>query len=148
MRKFAPEMRKLLIKILLPLFILLSGGYSQVYAKAYEDCICFSQTKVIETPEHLTVCKVQNFPAQHVKYSQTDLEDLTDRIDSTDSELEDDDISSSKKLLHVHKYAASVFSLQNTELLYQPLKKGLPQCNHFFYFTACRRYIIFRVIRI
>jgi hypothetical protein len=140
-------MRKLLIKIFLTLFILLSGGYSKAYATTYDDCICISQIKINETPAQLNLCKVQNLPAQHVKYTQTDLEELNDRIDSTDSENEDDDVSS-KKLVDVKKYLTSVFSLQNTELLYQPLKKGLPRCNHFFYFTACRRYIIFRVIRI
>ncbi|MFP9098948.1 hypothetical protein ACLI09_07835 [Flavobacterium sp. RHBU_24] len=147
MCKFAPEMRKLLIKIFLPLFILLSGGYGKAHATAFDDCICISQSKIIDTPEHLNHCKVQTVPAQHVKYTQTDLEELNDRIDSTDSENEDDDVSS-KKLVDVKKYLTSVFSLQNTEFIYQPLKKGLPQCKHFFYFTACRRYIIFRVIRI
>jgi len=140
-------MRKLLIKILLPLFILLSGGYSKAYATMYDGCICISQPNIAEAPQHFKLCAVKDTPAQHVKYSQTDLEELNDRIDSTDSENEDDDVSS-KKLLDVRKYATSIFSLQSTELIYQPLKKGLPQCNHFFYFTACRRYIIFRVIRI
>jgi len=140
-------MKKLLIKILLPLFILLSGGYSKAYATAYNYCICISQTSIAEAPQHIKLCAIKDTPGQHVKYTQTDLEDLNDRIDSTDSENEDDDVSS-KKLVEVKKCLTSVFSLQNTELLYQPLKKGLPQCKHFFYFTACRRYIIFRVIRI
>ena len=140
-------MRKLLIKIFLPLFILLLSGYSKAYATTYDDCICISQPNISEVPEHIKLCTVKDTPALTVKYTQTDLEELNDRIDSTDSENEDDDVSS-KKLIDVNKYITSVFSLHNTEFIYQQLKKGLPQCKHFSFFSPCRRYIVFRVIRI
>lgn len=140
-------MRKLLIKIFLPLFILLLGGYSQAYANVYNDCICFTQTANVTTPAQLNLCTVKDSPALHVKYTQTDLEELNDRIDTTDSENEEDEFSG-KKLSQLHKYCATVFSIQAPEYSYRTLKKGIPQCKHFSYFTSYRRYIIFRVIRI
>lgn len=140
-------MRKLLIKFFLPVIILLLSGYNQAYAKAYEDCICLNQTKTFFTPDQLDECTVKDTPAMHVKFTQSDVEELNDGIDTTDSENEDDNLAS-KKLVPAHKYSAAVFNIQTPEYTDLQSKKGFNNFKHFFHFTSYRRYIIFRVIRI
>ena len=138
---------KFSIKIFLSLYILLLGGYGQIYAKAYNDCICYSSSKTINWSEQPTVDSEQNTQTLITKSGHCITENEESKLRATDNENEDDDQFSLKKYIETGNYFAVTFYGQLPGYFFNYTKQRLPYCRHFSYFSS-DTYLKLRVLRI
>jgi hypothetical protein len=141
-----PDM-KFSIKFFLSLYILLLGGYGQVYAKVYQDCVCYSSSKTIDWSEHASVDSDQNDQTLITKSGHCITENEEYKLRATDNENEDDDQLSVKKYFEACNYFPSDFYGQLPGYFFSYTIKRLPHCKHFSYFSS-DTYLKLRVLRI
>jgi len=137
-------MKRLFNIFFVGLWILLLSGYNQLYA--HEDQTACIAVKNTESSDHSIFSTVQNDHSFIIKSALSSKEKENDKIDPTEDE--DDKLISFKKYLENNNYFITFFCPQTQGCFYHCIKKCLPVCKQFFYFSSCRRYIMFRVIRI
>jgi hypothetical protein len=141
-------MNRFIVKFFLSLCILLAGGYSQLYAYAYQDCVCFSPIKVPKKSEETNFCPIQNRPVAFVIQSAASgKEKATYVIDIAEKEAEEYESASSKKYLEISSYFTTRFDAQAAENLFGDLKSS-PFGKHFSYISSYRCYLVLQVFRI
>ena len=141
-------MKKFIVKFFLSLCVLLAGGYSQLYAYASQDCVCFSPIKVPKKSEEANFCPIRNRPAAFVIQSAASgKENATYRIDIAEKEAEEYESASSKKYLEISNYFTTLFDAQAAGNLFGD-RQSLPFCKHFSYISSHRCYLVLQVFRI
>lgn len=141
-------MNRSIVKFFLFLCVLLAGGYSQLYAYAYQDCVCFSPIKVPKKSEEANFCSIQNRPAAFIIQSPASgKENATYRIDVAEKEAEEYESVSSKKYLEISDYFTTRLDAQAAGNLFGDLK-SLPFGKHFSYISSHKCYLVLQVFRI
>jgi len=139
-------MKKFIVKFFLSLCVLLAGGYSQLYAYASQDCVCFSPIKVPKKSEEANFCPIRNSPAAFIIQAASGEGHATYRMDIAEKEAEEYESAASKKYLEISNYFTTVFDAQAAGNLFGDLK-NLPYGKHFSYISSwC--YLVLQVFRI
>lgn len=139
---------KTLFKIIISLHILLLSGHTQLRAYTYNDSNYASLEKNIES-HYLNFTEMQDALGINIKTTIPGIQKVNDKIDSTDNEKEEDELTSSKKCLDLNNYFTAVFYTAQTPVyVHHYTEKSLPYCKHFSSFSSLKWYIIFRVIRL
>lgn len=141
-------MNRFIVKFFLSLCVLLVGGYSQLYAYAYQDCVCFSPIKTPKKSEEANFCSIQKSSAAFIIQSAASgKEKATYQIDIAEKEIEEYESASSKKFLEISNYFTTLFDAQSVGNLFDDLK-SLPLGKHFSYISSYRCYLVLQVFRI
>lgn len=140
-------MKSFLIKFLVSLIILLSGGGS-LNAHTEKDTAPYSSIKSLEKAEQLNLGLEYIKRDYTVKSGAPVTEKQGDKIHATDNEIEEDETSSFKKHLETSKYFITDSYSQNHEYFCHYIKRRLAIRKRFFYFSSYKWYIIFGVFRI
>jgi hypothetical protein len=116
-------MKRVVIGFFLSLFVFLFCGISQIYAYTQQECEAYNLTKVLKS----------NIPG-------------TERakiiIDAKGIEEQEDDTSSSKKLLEAHFYIVTPGHFFSNDV------QGLPFCEPLVYSLSYNRHLLFQVFRV
>lgn len=143
-------MKKFFVTYFIWLFIVQLGGYSKLYAHT-------DTMGLFENIEKATAQKSFSSSEQHLDITIKSTCFLTekqgDKIDPTDNEDEEEELSSlkliaAKKFVAVTNYFTSAFNTKVPEYTSNTLKNNVPPCERFFIFPTQRLHLIFRVIRI
>ncbi|WP_188621048.1 hypothetical protein [Flavobacterium suaedae] len=140
-------MRSFLIKFLVSLIILLSGG-AQLNAHTEKDMTPYSSIKSLEEAEQINLGLEYIKQDYTLKSSSPVTEKQGDKIYATDSEIEEDEVPSYKKHVKSSKYFITDSYSQTHEYFCDYTKRRLAIRKRFFYFSSYKWYIIFRVFRI
>lgn len=81
-------------------------------------------------------------------YTSCHVEKLNDKTYPNDSETEENELTSSKKWLELNNYFTAILFSQVPDQIYYSIKKRLPFCKPFLFQYSCKKFIVFRVIRI
>jgi len=139
-------MMKLLFRFLIPVFILLLSGHTQVLAHAHaEDTMV--QLENCETLTNLSDVGYLLSTDDSIIYPTPDIRKYY-KVVLNDNEIEEDETISLKKSLEINNYFASHFYTQTPGYTASSLKNRLPLSKHYFYTSSCQKFIIFRVIRL
>lgn len=140
-------MMKLLFRFLIPLYILLLSGHTQVLAHTHEDAVttCLENSEASST--HLSDVGYLLSTDDSILYPTPDIRKYY-KVVLNDNEIEEDETISLKKSIEINNYFASHFYTQTPGYTATSLKNRLPLSKHFFYTSSCQRFIIFRVIRL
>lgn len=139
-------MMKLLFKFLIPLYILLLSGHTQVLAHTHADAAttCLENC---ETSTNLTSVGYLLSTDDSIIYPTPDIRKFY-KVVLNDNEIEEDETISLKKSIEINNYFASQFYTQIPGYISTYIKSSLPDCKHFLCIPSCGKYIIFRVIRL
>ena len=141
-------MKKIIVKFLLCLCLLLAGGYGQLHAHAYNDCVCFSPLKMTKKTEVANFCPVQNRPATFfIQSASTGKENPVYRMEVAEKEAEEYESASSKKHHEISNYFTTRFDAQAVENLFGDLK-CLPFGKHSSFMSSYRCHLVLQVFRI
>ena len=116
-------MKRVVTGFFLSLVILLSGGYTQLYAQSLTATPCFFTT------------------SQIVKHSLPGKDQLSHASESTAIEEEDDDNTSSRKLIEASAFITPIYYNQHSV-------QRSPICESFINLSHSNSYILYRVFRI
>ena len=141
-------MKKLFVKVFLPLLILLFSGYANVHASACGADTLFATIRAQEELQHkdFRVLKEAAEPSV-VLPTISLLGQQNDNIISTD-ENEENEFSSSKKFVDIDTYFAVASSPQIPDYLHHYHKKRFEEFRRISHVTSRRWYLLFRVFRI
>lgn len=139
-------MMKLLFRFLIPFYILLLSGDTQVLAHVHADDTTV-RLENCETSTHLSDVGYLLSTDDSIIYPTPDIRKYY-KIVLNDNEIEEDETISLKKSSEINNYFATQFYTQAPGHIYTYTKNSLPYCKHFFYTPSCGKYIIFRVIRL
>jgi len=137
---------KLLFRFLIPLYILLLSGHTQVLAHTHKDDIT-TRLENCETSTNLTGVGYLLSTDDSIIYPTPDIKKYY-KVVLNDNEIEEDETISLKKSTEINNYFATQFYTQTPGYISTYRKNSLPDCKHFFYAPSCGKYIIFRVIRL
>lgn len=140
-------MKSFLIKFLVSLIILLSGG-GQLNAHTEKDTAPYSSIKSLQEAEHVDLGLEYLKKEYTLKSGVPVTEKQGDKIHATDNEIEEDETSSYKKNLEISKFFTTDSYSQTHEYFCHYTKRRLAIRKRFFYFSSYKWYIIFGVFRI
>lgn len=138
---------KFQIRFLVALFIFLFSGYGQLSAHTQAE----STGVIYSTFSNLEKLQIGSFKVSQndiSNYASCYIEKLNDKTYTTDSETEENELTSSKKWLELNNYFITVFSAQTSKHLCLNIKKSSHFSRLFSFLPPCKWYIMFRVIRI
>lgn len=142
-------MKKLLIRFFLLISVLLIGGYGKLYPHAYQNSISHSSVKsTIQKAEYDYFGNFQSDDITTIKSPSSHELKSNEDLHATDNEVEEDETFSFKKYLELSNFFTTVLYAQLLGFFFLLTKKSLLINRHFSYFSSCRKYIVFRVIRI
>jgi hypothetical protein len=141
-------MTKASAKYLLSLFILLLSVYGNLYAHTNQECNCYSSKRTLVGSEQASFGALHNNQAQFIKATLSVTENENCKIVAAEIEEEKHEWISFKKYLAYSNYFTTVFYALAFGYFCYLLKKRLPSCKHSIYFSSCKWYLRFRVIRI
>lgn len=139
-------MMKLLFRFLIPVFVLLLSGHTQILAHTHGDNTA-AHLENCETSTNLSDVGYLLSTDDSIIYPTPDVRKYY-KVVLNDNEIEEDETISLKKSLEINNYFASHFYTQTPGYTSASLKNRLPLSKHFFYTSSCQKYIIFRVIRL
>ena len=133
---------KPLIRFFLSLSFLLLSGYSHL--QACQSLVGSTLIKVFKSHEHVSLSPLQ----KKLEFSVKSIRSRSnDKIETQDTEDEDDEQASLKKHLELRGNLTGLLHTKTPGYLCRPTKQRLPFSAHFPY-SSYNRYIVFRVIRI
>lgn len=137
---------KFQIRFLLTLVILLSG-FGQFSAHANNNIGNTQGEKNHQEFQVLNSDSVYNALTPIINYSLCHVEKLNDKFYTTDTENEENELSS-KKWLVAKGHFSTAFYTHSLKFLNHDIKKCLPSGKFILPLYSCKRYIMFRVFRI
>lgn len=136
---------KFQIRFFIALCISLFSGYGQLYAAHnHTESMSYSKTSNVEK-SHDTGLDIRMDDITN--YASCYIERGNNKSYTINNENEENE-TSSRKWLELNSYFVTVPSVNTPEHFYPEIKKCLPVCKHFSFVSSCKRYIMFRVIRI
>ncbi|GEM_PF-1016220 len=143
---FETIIMKLRIRLFIALcFVLLIGSVGLSARTAHQQFLGYETSGNSEEFQNAGVYSalsdISNYTSCHV-------EKLNDKTYPTDNETEENELTSSKKWLELNNYFTTVLYTQVPARDYYTIKKRLQLCKPFLFLPSCKKFIIFRVIRI
>lgn len=136
---------KFLVRFFIALSIFLLTGFGQLHANAHTNTAAASIEKSDALHKHIDAL-VNGQPSIVTSSHYFQPDNL--KIRATDTEVEEDNLSSAKKCLEASKYfTAALFDHSSVQFSHS-IKKSIFSNKPFFNFSSYRKYIVFRVIRI
>ncbi|WP_215224365.1 hypothetical protein [Echinicola shivajiensis] len=139
-------MVKFLVRILLSLCVVLSSGYSQLYAHKYQEANTFSPASITE----VSGIGVKNAHDVFLKSLSSVSQKDGFQLDTSDFEEEDDEIRLFKKHVESSNYFAALFFAQVLKDLFRYINpdRGLHYRKHFANTVSNRLHLMIEVFRI
>ncbi|WP_162903230.1 hypothetical protein [Taibaiella koreensis] len=135
---------KWLIRVVLPLFLLLFSGYYSLYAQGHQDELHLCPQLITTADFFLPPIGVQQADAQLTIW-QTFAERGKEKLETTDNEDEEEEVTAVKKCLYNGNYFAAYFARAPGAYTATDIQ---PVSHHLFSYSSLQRYILLRVIRI
>lgn len=137
---------KLKIRLFIALcIVLLSSSVGLSARTVHQQFFGYSTAKNSEKIQEAGVYRAQS---DITNYTSCHVEKLNDKTYSTDNETEENELTSSKKWLELNNYFATLLIAQTPDRVYYNVKKSLLFCKPFLFLPSCKKFIVFRVIRI
>jgi hypothetical protein len=141
-------MTKNRIKYFLLLSIILLIGYGQLFGDTNKDCTIFSLEQKTSVDVASNLVKEQNNIPFNFDYFHSSFEIDSHKILGVDIEIEEDEITSSKKSIDGRNYfSTSLYQIQHSDLKFC-IRKETSFLDSLSNFTANKLFIIFSVFRI
>ena len=137
-------MIKLITRFVLSLSILLSSGYSQLYAHAIEEAPHYTPSNSLLSHQNSTV---DSDFAEHLQVLHNHASG-TVKVDATDIEEKDDVLVSFKKFVQSSNYFTAIFCTLILGFLYRFIQKSLFFSKHFYYKLSHRKHLLIQVFTI
>ena len=142
-------MIKALAKYLLLFNIILLSGYGQLSARNHKERSNHCSKKIIQDTKHASSDFEQKDDPCIVKASTpADSKNERQEVCVAEKEIEEDEVTSSKKSLERSSVSLSNFYALSQECFSLYIKNSLTFFKRFSYFTSYIWYILFQVIRI
>lgn len=137
---------KLRVKFLIALcFVLLFGSVGLSARTVHQQFFGYATAKNIGKNKEAGVYRAQS---DITNYTSCHVEKLNDKTYPNDSETEENELTSSKKWLELNNYFTAILFSQVPDRVYYSIKKRLPFSKPFLFQSSCKKFIVFRVIRI
>lgn len=141
-------MKKFLIRFFLLISVVLIG-YGKLYPNAYHSNLVHSSEKIsIQNSEYASLVNFQSDDITTIKSPSAHELKSNEDLHATDNEVEEDESFSLKKYLEASNFFTAVLYAQILGFFFLFTKKRLSPDGLFSYFSSCRKFIVFRVIRI
>ncbi|UCS94046.1 hypothetical protein KZP23_03155 [Echinicola marina] len=142
-------MVKFFVRILLSLCVVLSSGYSQLYAHKHQEVNTYTPSSIVDLCGQIK-SGVKNSHDFFVKSLSSVAERDGFKFDSSDFEEEDDNIRSFKKYMDSSKYFAALFFARVLRDLFRYINPdpGLRYSKSFAHTESYRLHLMIEVFRI
>lgn len=136
---------KFQIRFFIALCIFLFSGYGQLYAAhTHKESMTYSKVSNLDKSQDTGLDIRMDIISN---YASCYIEKGNNKSYTINNENEENE-TSSRKWLELNNYFVKVLSANTPEYFYTKIKKCLPVCKHFSFLYSCKRFIMFRVIRI
>lgn len=137
-------MIKLITRFVLSFCILLSSGYSQLYAHAIEEGLQYAPVNSMLSHQRSSVDT--DFSSHiHILHNH---ESGTIKVDVSDIEEKDDILISFKKFVQSSNYYTAIFCTLILGFLFRFIQKSLFFSKHFYYKLSHRKHLLIQVFTI
>lgn len=140
-------MKNIRANFFLPILILLFSGLGQVYAHSCDAAIGAS-IHPSEKSIHFSNGHHQTIPGLSVKLNQSQIANRNIKLRATDSEVEEEEVFSSKKGIVTKNYFASYYNSLSASDLTSYIQKRAPFYSFFYHFSPCKIFVVFQVFRL
>ncbi|MEN2284160.1 hypothetical protein AAGF08_18595 [Algoriphagus sp. SE2] len=137
-------MIKLITRFVLSLCILLSSGYSQLYAHAIQEGVQYAPANSLLSHQSSTV---DTDFSNHIHILHTHTSG-TVKVDVTDIEEKDDILVSFKKFVQSSNYYTAIFCTLILGFLFRFIQKSLFFSKNFYYKLSHRKHLLIQVFTI
>lgn len=137
-------MTKLITRIVLSFCILLSSGYSQLYAHEMEESHQYAQEDNFSGSENSQVTRSHS---EQIPFIQTHTPSKI-KLDPTEIEEEDDVLFSFKKYVENSNYFIAIFCTLILGFLFRFIQRSLFLSKHFYRISSHRMHLINQVFTI
>ena len=140
-------MKNIRANFFLPILVLIFSGLGQVYAHSCDAAIGASIHPSEKSIQYGNGHN-QMIPGLSAKLNQSPIGYRNIKLRATGSEVEEEEVFSSKKIIVSNNYFASYYNSLSASYFTSHIQKGAPFYSFFYHFSPCKIFVVFQVFRL